>query len=114
MERMLGLTPSSFYFLYNSRKVAVKKKLKTLKTRILPAQMVAGLAASIQRVTPTDSVKFQSFAHWMIDEFICCHTGDTRQDVIDIALGQNPDFSVRHSVQILLSSGDVRAEAFVR
>jgi hypothetical protein len=113
-NRMLDVSPSSFYFLYNPEHLPIKNKIKELKTRVVPAQLVRGLSTGKQAITPKEAIRFKSFGQWMVDEFICCHTGDTRDETIKIALGGNLDFSVRHSVEVLLEARNVTPQRFVK
>jgi hypothetical protein len=113
-KRMLDQTASSYYFLYNPERLRIGKNLQTLKTRVLPAQVVAGMATSRAVYTPTQSVKLNSFSEWIVEEFVCCNVGDTRENVVEIAMGSNPDFPVRHSVVVVLDANEARAEDFSR
>jgi hypothetical protein len=113
-ERMLGITSSSFYFLYNPERVHIKRTNRTIKTRVITAQTIAGMVSRRRPFTVQDAAKAKTFASWMVEEFICCNVGDPRDDVVATALGQNQEFSVRHSIEVTMESGEIRQESFSR
>jgi hypothetical protein len=108
-SRLLGLTPAAVYFLYNPERLLIKRTIRDLGTRVVNARIIEGVHAAGQNVfTATDSFEQgRSFANWMVDEFICCDVGDTRKDVISIALGGSPDFPIRRSITVRLTREQV-------
>jgi len=102
-QKMLNITPSSFYWLYGPAKIqsSTRGTLRTLGLRVLPATIVAGLT------TKPPNAEFIrksaiSFAEFMVDEFLACLVGDPRQQVINIAMGEIVDYPVEHAINISL------------
>jgi len=108
-SRLLNLTPASVYFLYNPEQLLIKRTIRDLGTRVVNARIVEGFGAAGQSIfTATDSYEQgRSFANWMVDEFICCDIGDTRKDIVAIALGESPDFPIRRSITVRLTRQQV-------
>jgi hypothetical protein len=112
-KRMLDLTPSSFYFLYNPEKIRVKRTIKPVKTRVMTALNIAGRASGRRVLTVEDALNATTFADWMVDEFICCNVGDPREQVVAAALGNNPDFTVRHSIEVTIEREQASPQGFL-
>lgn len=107
-ERMLNVTPSSVYFLYNPERLYIKRRVHNLGTRVVSARLIAGTAEAGQsKFTATDAYdQGSTFSSWMVDEFVCCNAGDTRDEVVRIALGESQDFPVRHSFVFTISRAE--------
>jgi hypothetical protein len=115
-ERMLEITPASFYALYNPERLRIRRGIKYLGTRLMPARMVGGMEAAgnvgftamdaLDRATPLES--------WIVDQFICCEVGDQRSEVVRTALGENERFPVRHVITLDISEEEAAPELFGR
>lgn len=101
-ERLLNVTPSSVYLLFGPDRLKIGRTTRSFGTQVLTAQNVKGLAESgVSRVTA--SMAYQrglGFPSWVVDEFICCNAGDSNDKVVDIARGNNSNFSVRNTIEI--------------
>jgi len=107
-ERLLNVTPSSVYLLFGPDRLRIGRKTRPFGTQVLTAQTIKGLEESgVRRVTA--SLAFQrglSFPSWVVEEFICCNAGDSNNRVVDIARGQNSNFSVRNTIEISIRGRD--------
>jgi len=91
-KRMQKVSCSSFYFLYGPYKLKIGRTQKILGTRIIDANLIAGKAkANVKTFSAEDSFDYgKPFSDWIVDQFLCCKVGDTREEVIKIALGNDP------------------------
>jgi hypothetical protein len=118
-KRMTEVTDSSIYFFYNPDRLLVVRTIKPVRTLVLTAQQVAGIAAMGEPdITVYDLLlnksypQGKSFSSWMVDDFICCNTGDEDKRVIITALGENPEFPVRHTVDVSIQSTEAQPNLF--
>ncbi|MEZ4683162.1 MAG: hypothetical protein R2932_54040 [Caldilineaceae bacterium] len=103
-ERLLNITPASVYALYGPLRLKVKRTIQNFGIRIVSAQHVAGIANTTSQFTALDAYERGiTFADWIVNAFICCNVGDTRQEVIDTAMGMNNDFPVRYAIEIAIT-----------
>jgi hypothetical protein len=115
-DRMLDITASSAYFFYNPDRLKIGKSMRPVGTRVMSAQAIKGMAAAGRRtLSVRDLIKeSRSFSSWVVDQFICCDIGDPHPETIDIAMGANADFTVRHSIQMIIERTDITPELFAR
>jgi hypothetical protein len=101
-DRLLNVTSSSVYFLFGPDRLRIGRKTRSFGTQVLTAQNVKGLSESgVSRVTAAMAYsRGLDFPRWVVDEFICCNAGDSNTRVIDIARGQNSNFTVRNTIEI--------------
>jgi len=113
--RMLKVTPASAYLFYNPLDLWIGKSLKSVGTRVLSAQIVKGKAAAGKHHLSARDLydEGSTFSDWVIDEFICCNSGDSREEVISVASGENPNFGVRQTLQVSIESENIRPELFM-
>jgi hypothetical protein len=88
--------------------------VKDLGTRIVRARMVEGMeSAGRTRFNARDAHdQGATMQSWIVDQFICCGEGDQRQQVVEMALGRNPDFPVRHVIEMEISRDDTEVDSF--
>jgi hypothetical protein len=105
---MLNQTSASFYFFYNPHKVHIKQRIQTIGTRVISAQHIAGIAQlSTKNLTALDVYqRGKPLPRWLVEDFICCNTGDTRLEVINTALGRNDEFPVRSTIEMIIEGGN--------
>jgi hypothetical protein len=115
-ERMLEITPASFYALYNPERLRIRRGIKLLGTRLMPARTIQGMeAAGNLRFTAIDALdRATPLQNWIVDQFICCEIGDQRSEVVRTALGENERFPVRHVIQLDILEGEAEPELFGR
>lgn len=111
-ERLLSLTPSSVYFLYNPHQLRLKRSIPILGTRVVPATYIAGIAppvgAPARKFTASDAYQIgKPISRWFVEDFICCAVGDPREEIIRTALGRNDEFPVRSTIEITLEGGEI-------
>lgn len=115
-RRMLDITPDAFYFFYNPERLHIKRGIKSLGMRAMPARIIDGMeAAGRNRFSALEAFDSgEEFESWIVDRFICCGVGDMRSDVVDTALGANREFPVRHVIEIGITAGEVSLDLFAR
>ena len=115
-DRMLDITPSSVYFFYNPDRLSIGRTIKTVRTRVINAQVIKGMAEAGRRsFSVEDSLDYgKSFSSWLIDDFICCDVGDSRPETVNLAMNGNPDFTVRHAVHVSIERTDIAPSLFTR
>lgn len=117
-KRMLDFTPASVYFLYNPEKLRMRRNIQRVGIRVIDARVIEGLWASGRRSPLTVLELYRlsrPFASWMVEQFICCGTGDSRDDVVHAASGENLEFPVRYSITVTLKGDrDARPDLFAR
>jgi hypothetical protein len=98
-KRMQEITSSSVYFFYNPDRLEIKGRIRDLDTRVLSAQSIEGKAqAKIKSVTAAQMFEEGiPFSDWIVDTFICCIIGDTKEKAIMTALGETKEFSVHNT-----------------
>jgi hypothetical protein len=72
-DRMIDVTPTSVYFFYNPDRLRIGNTIKTIRTRVITAQMIKGMAeAGVHDISVKDVfTQGRSFSSWLIDDFIC-------------------------------------------
>ena len=108
-DRMLEHTPASVYFFYNPYQLLIRKSIKTLGTRVIPAQHIAGMANTGKNSLNVVEVegRGKEFSQWFVEDFICCQVGDTNEEIIEMALGKNPRYPVRLSILTTITNDKV-------
>ena len=101
-DRMLDVSAHSVYIFYNPDRLSIDKSVKDLGIRIITAQVVKGLhQAGRENFTAKDAYDLgKPFGSWMVNDFLCCTSGDTNEAAISVALGNNANFPVRHVFEI--------------
>jgi hypothetical protein len=118
-ERMLNVTQHSVYFFYNPDRLLIGRTIRPIRTLVLTAHQVAAIKAmgelhptvfdlTLNKAFPQGT----DFATWIVDEFICCNAGDENNKVIKTALGENPDFPVKHTVDITIQASEIQERLF--
>jgi hypothetical protein len=115
-QRMLKVTPASFYLLYNPERLYIRRGIKTLGIRAMPARLIEGMeAAGRVRFSAVDALERSlTFESWIVDQFVCCGVGDSRAEVVRTALGGNQEFPIRHVIEIGISTDETNLELFAR
>ncbi len=101
-DRMIATTPASVYLLFGPDRLYVDKSTKDVGLRVVTAQVIKGMhSAKETRFTAQDAYQCgKSFGSWLVDDFLCCTLGDTRDDVVQKALGMDRGFPVRNVLEI--------------
>lgn len=107
-DRMLGITPASIYMLIGPDRLRIDRSIKDFGILTVDALRLKGMAAAgVHELSANAAYRSgRSLDGWMVDQFICCNTGDSASKVVETALGDNPDFPVRHAVRLAIRQLD--------
>ena len=95
-RKMLSITPASFFLFYNPPNL-ITSKVNFTAMRIIPASIMKVLDKKQPKIG--NIYKFSvSLTDFMLKSFLPCLVGDSRQEIINIAIGESRDFLVNYSI----------------
>jgi len=109
-ERIQNATCSSFYFLYGPYKLKIGRNQKIFGTRVIDAKLISGKAkANVKTFSAEDSFDYgKPLSDWLVDQFLCCKVGDTKEEVIKIAMGKDiQNFPVHDTLFFTIKMEDI-------